>query len=333
MDMFSIARVIKAVTADTWGRVRGLQEFEASAALAEKYGAPDGRGIRIPDHALRDLTVASAGGGGYLVGSQHLAGYVEALQPQSVALTLGAHVETVPIGRVAIVPRGITGPTTSWLATEATAIPESTPAFGQIGATPKILGAFCEISRHLLLQAANAEDVIRAELRRAAATALDAAVLQGSGASGEPLGIVGTPGVGSFTGAAMTQAHIRSGQTDIAPAIVDRTRLGFVAPSAVAELLATRQRFTGSSTAIWEGSSYDGSVEGLRALATDNCPPETAILGEWSSAWVLEWADGLVIEIDPYTRFTSGLVGIRLLLPIDVAITRPAAFSVAASVS
>jgi len=99
------------------------------------------------------------------------------------------------------VPKGTSGVSTNWPATEPSTATESTPVLGQLAGTPKLWSAFCEVSRQLILQS-NAEQVLQTELRNAAAAALDTAILQRSCASGQPLGIGGTSGVGGFTGAA-----------------------------------------------------------------------------------------------------------------------------------
>jgi HK97 family phage major capsid protein len=202
--------------------------------------------------------------------------------------------------------------------------------FGAVVATQKLLGATIYLSRKLLLQS-NAEAIIRIELTRAAA-ALDAAILAGTGNLGQPLGIVGTPGIGGFTGASLDLAALRNGQLDCAAAAEGRP-LAMVTTATVADLLARRPRVASSDRMLLEGATADGTVEGIRCMATSNCPTATAVIGDFSSAFVVEFAGGMQIEVDPYTRFKTGDVGVRLLLPVDVMIARPAAFSIATSIT
>ena len=61
-------------------------------------------------------------------------------------------------------------------------------------------------------------------------------------------------------------------------------------------------------------------------------PAGTAIYGDWSGVQIVEW-DGAAIEVDPFSKFTAGIVGVRLLLPCDVLTARPKAFSVASSIT
>jgi HK97 family phage major capsid protein len=274
-------------------------------------------------------------GSNYLTGAA-AASYVESLTGDSAALRLGVETLTVPRGASHLVgPRGSAGATAYWLGDENTVITESQPTLASFAAASKTVAGFVQATHQLLTQAANAEEVIRAELRRAAAAALDAAIFAGTGNSGQPLGIVGTVGCGAFTGTSLDQAALRNAQADLgtAKAISDPSKVAYATTPAVAELLAKRQRFTGSDRGLWEGSSFDGTVEGCRAISSASMPSASAILGDWSSVQIVEFAGGLVLEVDPFSAFSSGLVSIRLLLDCDVLVLRPAAFSVATGIT
>jgi HK97 family phage major capsid protein len=331
---FSLGAMLRSLVSDDWYKSRS-RERTVCDDLARRFGEPAGHGIRVPDDVLqvRDLQAGTGSAGGFLTATR-VRGYISALQPVSAAVSLGATIETVPAGGGVAVPRGTAAVATTWLANETATITETAPTFGQIVLQPKILSAFCEVSRQLLLQS-NAENVIRLEFASAAGAALDAAILNGSGASGQPTGIINTAGVGSFTGVSLSQGALRNAQADVSTATaVNAATCGYVSTPAVAELLATRLRTASTdSRMLWEGPSAAGTVEGCRAIATSGCPSGTAIYGDWSRLTVLQWDGGLVIEADPYTKFSSGIVAVRMLLPVDVIVTAPAAFSVATSIS
>lgn len=332
---YSIPRAVRSILAGNWGRggaENQSPEYATSKALESIFGPAAYNGVRLPNDALRDLTAGVVGDGGYLVPT-FTKGYVDDLQPASVALKMGATVESAE-NAGHNVPSGDTSVVTEWLPDETTPITESSPTFVSINSTIKILGAYCEISRQLLLQS-NAEAVLRRMLNRAAAAALDAAIINGSGASGQPMGIVGTTGIGTFTGTSLDQAALRNAQADVgnADAVLTPEAQGYVTTPTVAELLTTRARATGSDRMLWEGKSSDGTVEGCRAMSTTGCPAGTMIFGDWSAVTVLQFDGGLSIAVDPYSKFNTGLVGLRLLMPVDIIITHPAAFSVATSVT
>ncbi len=330
---FSIPEMVRKLLAGGHGAIADLGADELLVP-----GTTGERAYKVPTSWLyeRDLTAGTATAGGYLapiVNRPDL--YLPALQPASGALTLGAQIIPCSPGGAATVPRGVTGVSTTWLSTETSTITESQPVFGQVAGTPHILSAYCELSRQLLLQAANAEAVARTELTRAAAAALDVAIVSGSGAAGTPQGITNVSGISTFTGASLNQAACRNAVADILAGNANvGGRIGYLTTPGVAETLSTRQRFTGSDRALWEGSLVDGQIEGERALSTNNVPSATVICADWSSIYVLEWSGtGLAIQLDPFSQFQKGIVGMRLLFACDVIVTRASAVSIATSVS
>ena len=334
MSEYSLARAIALLAGETWARTPSPEKAAHDALVREHGDLARPFAARIPGHALRDMTVAGASGSNYIVGTEAPAavGYIEALQPRSVALRLGATI--MPAGRGhAGIPKGTNKATTQWLADENSAITEGQPQFGEVNSTPKVLACLFDMSRQMLLQS-NAEQIARTEANKAAASALDRAILQGSGVNGQPVGIVNTS-VGAFTGASLNQGALRNAQADVstADAVLDPTKVGYVATPAIAETLSTRQRFTGSDRALWEGNLVQGVIEGAPAFSTTNCPTSTMIYGDWSSIVVLEWSGGAQIAVDPFTKFNQGLVTIRLLLLVDVIVKHSGAFSVATSVT
>jgi hypothetical protein len=86
------------------------------------------------------------------------------------------------------------------------------------------------------------------------------AVLNGSGASGQPTGIIGTSGIGGVTGASITYAGILEFQTDVAGANVVPASGGYVTTPPIAALLMARQRFSSTDTPLWIGNIWDGAI-------------------------------------------------------------------------
>lgn len=333
----SITALISAMTANTW-LTADSAERRAHRQLCLLAGGepPQPEHVaRIPAELLaaRDMTVQGVSGSNYISGTA--AGqFLPSIKQDSVALKAGAQVVPVTQAANAIAtPKGTSGATGYWLADENTQITESQPTLASVGAAAKVLAARATFSRQLLLQGANTEQVVRDELRSAVARALDAAIFAGTGASGQPTGITSTSGVGNFSGTSLGLAALRNAQSDVAASVIDSGAVALVTTASVAETLAARQRFSGSSTALWEGSSLAGRVEGVAAYASVQMPAATAILGDWSHLWILEWLGGLMIDVDPYTEFNTGLISVRILLDCDVMLPRPEAFTVASSIT
>jgi HK97 family phage major capsid protein len=200
-----------------------------------------------------------------------------------------------------------------------------------VAASPKILSALTEIS-HQMLRQSNAEEIVRLELARAAGAALDAAVLNGSGASGQPLGIIGTPLIGAFTGTTLNRSALCDAQLDIAAAKAVGSSRGYVTTPAIANTLANRADTIESTRAVWQGPLAEGSLIGERALSTTGMPSATMLYGEWSHVTVVSWGT-MEIAVDPFTKFNQGLVAVRLLLLVDNLVTNAGGFTLATSIT
>jgi HK97 family phage major capsid protein len=328
----SLREVVKLMLSEKWF-TGDSAAYKKTRALENAYGPAQDGYLRAPASTLmtRDLNVNTPSAGGFLTGSKNL-GYIDALQPASVALRLGAQVVPVGVGGVAV-PRGTTAASVTWQGTETTQGAENQPVFGQVVALPKIAIGFLEVSRQFLLQAENGEQVAMQELANSCATALDAAVVGGSGSAGAPLGIANTPGVGTFTGASLTYAQALNATEDVAANATNAASLGWVCPPAVATILAQRVRLAATQPFLLEGDAVGGQMLSRPLLSTANAPSGTLIFGDWASVWIAQWDGGLQLMVDPFSKFAQGIVGIRALMPIDVLVTRPAAFSVGTSVS
>jgi hypothetical protein len=100
----------------------------------------------------------------------------------------------------------------------------------------------------------------------------------------------------------------------------------------VAGLLKQRVKFSSTASQIWEGPLNDGSVDGYRAVASNQVPTGDLIFGDWSQMIVAEWGV-LEVEVNPFADFKAGIVGVRAIASIDIGIRYPVAFSVATSVT
>ena len=114
---------------------------------------------------------------------------MQALQATSPLLGLCTTLDhPLPHG-TALIPRGSTAVTTTWLGSETSPISEGSPAWVQPSGAPKLVGGLIEISRQWMIQATNGEQTIARELRNSITAAVLKALLQGTGSSGQPAGV------------------------------------------------------------------------------------------------------------------------------------------------
>jgi HK97 family phage major capsid protein len=313
-------------------------EKECSDAVAKAVGRePCPGGLFVPAEILRrDLNVAVAGSGGYLVsGAEHPAGsFIGALRNRSVAMRLGATILPGLRG-TATLQRQTGTSSATWLSTETSQIADSQLSIGEIALNPKTVGAHTKLSRQLVLQSnPAAESIVMTDLAATVATAVDLGAINGSGASGQPTGILNTAGIGSVSGTSLDYADIIEFQEDTigANALINPQTCGYAAPVAIAKLLAGRQKFTGTTETLWAGNLLDGSVGGFRAMSSAQMPTATMLFGDWSQVVIGEWGV-LEISSDPFTNFKTAVIGIRCMYTVDVALRAPSSFSAATSIT
>ena len=337
---FSLVRAINACSSRDWKNAPF--ELEYSRAIEKNLNkAVDPFTFYVPYEVMerpvpvqrdkRDLTVGTAGAGGYLVATDNV-GFIEILRNRSVAFNMGVRRLSGLQGNVTI-PRQSAAATAYWLSTEATAITESQQTFVQVALTPKTVGAYTEVSRLLLLQSSpSAEGIVTDDLAQVVAIGVDLAVLNGSGASGQPLGIIGTTGIGAVTGTSIAYAGVLNFQEDVAASNVMPIAGGYVTTPAVASLLMQRVKFSSTASPLWEGNLWDGTMAGFRAMSSAQVPTADMLFGDWQEAVVGEWGV-LEVQVNPFADFKAGIIGIRAMYTVDVGVRRPFAFSLATSIT
>lgn len=333
---FSLRRAILACKDNDWRNAPF--ELECSRAVATKLNVlQEPTKFFIPFEVLqgdavnrekRDAT--AAGSGGYLVATNNV-GFIEILRNRSVAFRMGVRRLSGLSGNVTI-PKQTVAATAYWLANEGTGITEGNQTFVQIALTPKTVGAYTEVSRQLLLQSdPSAEAIVSNDLAAQVALAADLAVLNGGGTE-QPTGIIQTGGIGSVSGTNLAYAGILEFQTDVAAANVIPQAGGYVTTPAVAGLLSARARFANTDTPLWSGNLWDATMAGFPAMSSMQMPTADMLFGDWSEVVVGEWGV-LEVEVNPYANFAAGIIGVRAIYSMDVAVRRAAAFSLATSIT
>lgn len=193
--------VAKAIQGALNGKLEG-REAEWHQELAR------GREMRgtlmIPAQALLEhravtTTTPVAGPGSNLIG-RDIMPVREHPRPKLVIETLGATVMRNLVGDVDLPVLAESG-TVGWVA-EHVAVTRSDPKFGKSSLSPNTVGGEYEVSRRMILQAAESiEDLLRRDLGSLLRQALDLAAITGTGGT-QPLGILNTSGITAVTASA-----------------------------------------------------------------------------------------------------------------------------------
>ena len=335
---FSIVKAIRAMVSGDWSQA-GFEREASNAAreVAQRNGAQSHgteKGFFLPvEVQRRDLTVGTATAGGNMVATNlRPQDFIELLRNQMVLRDLGMRTLSGLVGN-ADITRQTGAATAYWLANEATAITESQQTVGLLQLRPKVVGAYTEVSRLLMQQSTpDADAFVQEDLAKVLALGIDLAGISGSGASGQPTGILNTAGIGAFTGTTLGLAGLMNAQEDVAGANALVDGCAYLTTPAVASLLAQRQKFASTDTPLWVGNILRGEVLGFRARASNQMSSATAIFGDFSQVILAEWGV-LEIDINPYANFAAGITGIRAFYTCDIGVRIAGAFSAASTIT
>lgn len=288
--------------------------------------------------AQRDLVVGTATAGGNLVATDLVgASFIDILRNSMVMMGL-ASVMTDLVGDVEF-PRQTAQTVGGWLATEQGAATEDDAAFDKVALTPQEVGVYQEYSRKLMIQSSiDIEAFVRMDLALAMALSADFAAINGSGASGQPLGIMGQSGVGAVeigaNGGAPTWGTIVDLETEVSTANADLGRLGYLINAPVRGTLKQTEKLTGNSFIMGESGR---ELNGYQAAVTNQVPSNltkgsgtnlsAAIFGNFADCLIGMWS-GADIIVNPYTGDTTRTTRVTVYQDMDVAVRHPESFAV-----
>lgn len=278
-----------------------------------------------------DMQVNVASQGGYSVATQMVTPIIELLRNRMVTQRLGVRMLSGLTGNV-VIPRQ-TGAGTAYAVSEIQGLTLSNQVIDQVPLIPKRVGATGQYSKQLVIQSSiDVEGFIRDDFLAVIGLKWDSLILNGQGSNSEPLGIMNTPGVGSQSVASVSFQKLVTMWTQVAAANADIGEMGYVTtPTSSGLLQYTAKLLAGATTVaaepLWVGGGITGTVNGYRALASNQVPNNQVIFGVWSQCIQAIWG-GLDVVIDPYTLARNAEVAITINTWGDVAIRHPQCFCV-----
>nr|WP_241250701.1 phage major capsid protein [Rhodobacter kunshanensis] len=333
---FHLGNYLRGRITNDWSDAR--DEREQSAELTRS--ARGVRGMVVPIEALHTRApMLTTGVAGPLTTVEHRGDlFIDALRPASFAIQAGAQMVGGLTSDVSI-PRETTAPAASWI-TEGGSIAEGNPAFDNVTLNATMLAARTTVSRKALLQGIpQMDDLLKRSINAQFASALDAAVISGSGVAPIPRGIQATVGINSFAAAgagAVTWEEIIAAWAAVASDnIMPDSSMAWVAHPTVAAILRNTEKFAGSSgepilgdvTEIRDGSILAGTIMGRPAFETSHASATTLTLGRMSDVLIGQFG-GVDFVIDEYTGASTGTIAIYAYAFFDITVRRPQSFCV-----
>ncbi|AUH34644.1 phage major capsid protein [Paracoccus tegillarcae] len=320
MGRFELRQVVLALDE---GRALSGQTAEI---VQEMRNAGGYRGIPVPLDVLEQRNTVAAD----VPNPVQTRPIIDRLFPASVAAKLG--VQTINIAQGSVEwPVATAGAIAGWAATEGANVPGPNPfqTAERALAPDHTLGAHMRITRKALKQAGEGlEQAVRRDMSAAIGAELDRAVLMGSGAAGQPLGIVPGAAIYGITstavGAAASWAAFRAEVVAFMEANAISAASGVnmaFEPAIWAELDDTL--IAGTAVSEWDrlvkhipagNIALANQLDAGTAILTTSAggvPP--AFLGLWG---------GVDMIRDPYTDAQNGGLRLTGLLTADVTVAR-----------
>lgn len=267
---------------------------------------------------------------------------IDRLFPQSVAGRMGAQMVSIDSGSVEW-PVTTQGATVGWQATETgdVAAPQAFQTADRPLKPDHTLGVQMVLTRKALKQSGAAlEQAVRRDMNAAIGAAMDRAVFLGSGASGEPLGVIAgaaTYGIASTAvGAAASWAAFRAEVTAfmVANAASSPSAVRLLIRPEVWDSLDDTVFDAGSGITEWDrlvkhipAGNVAMSSNALDAPAGGPPAESSALLttatGGVAPIFVGTWGAVDLIR-DPYSKAASGALTLTALATMDVTVARPA---------
>ena len=199
---YKITSGIRGLLTNDWSdKASGFAKEISQQIAKDSQRSNSSQSLFIPYSALaKRATYVTSGAttGGNIVATDLLADdFIEALRNSTVMVGLGVQTLSGLVGDVAI-PRRSGVASTGYLSSETAALSQAESTFDQISMTPKTLGTLSKFSRNMLIQATpGIEDLVRTDILDGINVGLDLGILNGTGSSGQPTGIMQTSGIGS----------------------------------------------------------------------------------------------------------------------------------------
>ena len=351
---YKISAGIQALVDNNWDRPGAGFAREVSQEIAKNsITGGSSRSLFIPYSALNRATYVTSGAttGGNIVATDLRADdFIEALRNNTVMVGLGVQVLSGLVGDVAI-PRRSGVASTGFLSSETTAITQSESTFDQISMTPKTLATLSKFSRNMLIQSTpGIEELVRRDLSDGINVGLDLGILNGSGSSGQPTGIMQTSGIGSVAigtnGGAITVDKLIDLETAIMEdnAGVNADSISYVTNAKVMGAIKKLKTSGGeylvnnNLQALGRGAT-PVAVNGYPLAMTNQVPSNltkgsssgvcsAVVMGDFTQAILGLYGGGVEITVgENADDFAKNLTSVKAVVAFDVAVRHAQSFA------
>lgn len=342
-ERFSINRLIRGMRD---GNVEKIAPFELDVhrETMKRNAAEVER--RVGAGGERALSTLSDTAGGFFVPQEIVANFYEKYRSVSVRGSLGV-TEIRPGGSPVIVNKK-TGNTVGYRTGEGEAFSASDIALGRMTLTPKKVAARTFITDEaLLLTDPDIDQITERDILQTLDLKMDLDLIEGSGGSNTPIGILNTTGVvnlalNSGTGAYLDWSDVLAleGAVEDANALVDDGSLHFLSVPGVFRNLRKQRtvEYSGGTEGAYifqPGQSLDDvmpwpCVKSTQITTAADANSRAILFGRFSDVFHAVWGGLMIARSDSatdgtYNAFTQGGVHVKATAWDDVGVIRPTA--------
>lgn len=288
----------------------------------------------------RDLTVSTEGAD--LVETTH-GSFIDVLRATPQLVNLGATLMTGLVGDL-LMPRQSAAGTFAWEG-ENDAAAETTQTFDNVTCSPKRVGGFTDLSIQLLKQSSqDMQAIVNRDLAGGLVIEIDEKGINGSGAGGEPTGILNVSGIGDVAGGANggnpDWADIIGLETEVSQDNAFGSQNFYLSNSKAIGKLKNTAKDAGSGLFVINDVPTDmgfaGTSNGYLFAGSNNVPSNLTkgtgtglsaiIFGDFSSLLICQWG-GIELFLDPYTQKTNELIRTYVTAYLDIQVRHAESFS------
>lgn len=336
IDLEQRVQVGKAVSEHIAGKLSGAeleysQEFRSGRKDA--IALPVSAFIGSRETRAVTTTTPGAGPGSNLIQTS-LGPFIDRLRPKLAVELLGATVLSGLTDNLDLSRHKASG-VSGWVA-EHTDASGSDPEFDRVSLAPKTVTALYEMSRRMMLQAANLEPILRADLGYLLAQAIDSAAINGSGAN-TPAGIIPNANVGVVslgTNGAAISVDVGADLMGLVDDANSTGNVGFLTNTKVKKAAAKLKDSQNRPYSIAEvfkqqPVTFSNQVPANLVKGTSGAVCSAIIYGVWSDLIIAYWSS-VDIVVNPYASEVSKKGGsyLHAFLDADVALRHPESFAV-----
>jgi HK97 family phage major capsid protein len=343
---YSLCRAIRSLAGESG--CEATLEREVSADIAKRIGKSTS-GMFIPTNLnpfrprASGLDEKTNAGGKYTVMTE-VRDLIELLRNKARVIQLGATVLSGLTSNIQFPTQASAG-TIYWTGDNpGSNVTQADLTFGARTMTPHVAQATTAFSRQLLAQSTvDVEGLVREDLAKVHALGVDAAAISGTGNSNQPLGLLGTTGIGSVAmgtnGAKPTYASCCDLETSIATANADEDGMKFLTTPGMRGVLKKVGKLDSTYASIplwdqWGNAPGIGDLIGYQAFVSNQVPSNLTkgttngtchaiIFGYWPTLVVGEWGV-LELIVDPYSLKKQGMIEVTSFQMVDVMLRQPA---------